>query len=69
MLVILLLAISSAIDHHLLEEAYNPFGYALFAGVEGMKIGKECFFGGDNQIKDLGRAFKIEEDGINCEIR
>lgn len=31
MLVIVILAISSSIDHHLLEEAYNPFGYALFA--------------------------------------
>lgn len=31
MLVIVLLAISSSIDHHLMEEAYNPFGYALFA--------------------------------------
>lgn len=31
MLVIVVLAISSSIDHHLLEEAYNPFGYALFA--------------------------------------
>lgn len=33
MLAILLLAVSSAIDQHLLEEAYNPFGYALFAGM------------------------------------
>ncbi len=32
LLVIVLLAISSSIDHHLLECAYNPFGYALFAG-------------------------------------
>ncbi|HBA97998.1 MAG TPA: hypothetical protein DCZ23_07815 [Lachnospiraceae bacterium] len=31
MLVIVLLAISSSIDHHLMEEAYNPFAYALFA--------------------------------------
>jgi len=31
MLAIILLAISSSIDHHLLEEAYNPFFYALFA--------------------------------------
>ncbi len=33
MLTILLLAVSSAIDQHLLEEAYNPLGYALFAGM------------------------------------
>ncbi len=28
---IIILAISSIIDHHLLETAYNPFGFALFA--------------------------------------
>lgn len=38
MLTILLLAVSSAIDQHLLEEAYNPLGYALFAGMgEGIR--------------------------------
>lgn len=41
MLTILLLAVSSAIDQHLLEEAYNPFGYALFAGMGEMMAGKE----------------------------
>lgn len=45
MLAVLLLAVSSAIDQHLLEEAYNPFGYALFAGMEGMAGRKGCFFG------------------------
>lgn len=32
MICLIILAISFAIDHHILEEAYNPFGYALFAG-------------------------------------
>lgn len=45
MLAILLLAVSSAIDQHLLEEAYNPFGYALFAGMGEMAGRKEFFFG------------------------
>lgn len=45
MLVVILLAISSAIDHHLLEEAYNPFSYALFAGAGEMMLGKRYFFG------------------------
>lgn len=31
MLAIILLAISCFIDHHIMEEAYNPLGYALFA--------------------------------------
>lgn len=31
MLAIVLLAISSFIDHHMIEEAYNPLTYALFA--------------------------------------
>lgn len=31
MLAIVLLAISCFIDHHIMEEAYNPLGYALFA--------------------------------------
>ena len=45
MLAILLLAVSSAIDQHLLEEAYNPFGYALFAGMGEMAGRKEFIFG------------------------
>lgn len=45
MLAILLLAISSAIDHHLLEEAYNPLSYALFAGTGEIMLGKRYFFG------------------------
>lgn len=32
LLVIVLIAISCSIDHHLIEAAYNPFGYALLAG-------------------------------------
>lgn len=34
MLCIVLLAISCFIDHHMLEEAYNPLTYALFAKME-----------------------------------
>ena len=45
MLTILLLAVSSAIDQHLLEEAYNPLGYALFAGMGEMSDRKGFFFG------------------------
>lgn len=63
MLAILLLAVSSAIDHHLLEEAYNPFGYALFAGMGEMTAGKEYFFGGNNQAEDLGRTLKLRKMG------
>lgn len=38
-LCIVLLAISCFIDHHLLDEAYNPLGYALFA-----KMGSTNFY-------------------------
>ena len=31
MMAIVLLAISCFIDHHIIEEAYNPLTYALFA--------------------------------------
>lgn len=41
MLCIVLLAISCFIDHHIMEEAYNPFGYALFAKAGGMLWEKE----------------------------
>ena len=44
MLAILLLAVSSAIDQHLLEDAYNPFAYALFAG-----MGRKSERGGKNE--------------------
>lgn len=36
MICITLLAISCFIDHHMMEEAYNPLGYALFAKAGGM---------------------------------
>ncbi|HBI63472.1 MAG TPA: hypothetical protein DDY31_20050, partial [Lachnospiraceae bacterium] len=63
MFTILLLAISSAIDHHLLEEAYNPFGYALFAGIEGIMDREGFFFGVNNQTEDLGKAYRLGEEG------
>jgi len=63
MLTILLLAVSSAIDHHLLEEAYNPFCYALFADIEGMMDQEGFFFGADNQAEDLGKAYRLGQEG------
>ena len=63
MLTILLLVVSSAIDQHLLEEAYNPFGYALFAGMGKMMAGKEYFFGADHQAEDWGKAYRLGEEG------
>lgn len=40
MLSIVLLAISCFIDHHMMEEAYNPLSYALFAKAGSMAWGK-----------------------------
>lgn len=41
MLAIVLLAISSFIDHHMIEEAYNPLTYALFAKTGDIILKKE----------------------------
>ncbi len=41
MLAIVLLAISSFIDHHMIEEAYNPLTYALFAKAGDIILKKE----------------------------
>lgn len=40
MMLVVLLAISCSIDHHLLDEAYNPLSYALFAKAGSMAWGK-----------------------------
>ena len=68
MLVIILLAISSTIDHHLLEEAYNPLSYALFAGTGEIMLGTRYFFGVDSKPEEEVLKSQFLESPANVKV-